>query len=444
MPKSRNSGESDAVDIWTKMEREPKNPITAPVDGAADGGEEGTEGQSQSEVRSQSAAVENSANSSIVFVGDLGCGKSTLIQSFLKPSASKDTKPTIALEYNYARKTTNGVKSVANLWEVGGDLVEPKLMEIGITRSNLTSAAVIICCDLSKPHNVLNSVLRSISAVKEIVARRVAELQATNVTVLNQIRENIANSYKGHPDAGRLRPLDVPVVLVANKHDLFRSLQASDRRLVINVLRFVAHYFGATLLTMSSSDAGMKDSYRTLVSCLGFGLPGRTACEVNADKAIFVTRGRDTFHSIMLGGTPSLTAGAAEEVVTKSKGGQQQSGLVSSELEVESYLTHKGVTRDCWGRLADLMAAVFGEPDPLSSEAHNGNAAEGKDGNADEIETGDADGSGGTGAGSNPFPESEVDDMRVVRDAALTRYVQEQERREGMLAKMNARNTRGN
>lgn len=80
-----------------------------------------------------------------------------------------------------------------------------------------------------------------------------------------------------------------------------------------------------------------------------------------------------------------------------------------------------------------MMAACFGEPDPLPSEA----AAEGKE--VDEMETGDA--ADGRKMGANPFPEPEVDDMRVVRDAALVRYAQEQERREGMLAKMNARNS---
>ena len=44
-------------------------------------------------------------------------------------------KPTIALDYNFARRTSNGIKSVANIWEVGGDLVEPKLIEIGFPTS---------------------------------------------------------------------------------------------------------------------------------------------------------------------------------------------------------------------------------------------------------------------------------------------------------------------
>lgn len=40
---------------------------------------------------------------------------------------------------------------------------------------------------------------------------------------------------------------------------------------------------------------------------------------------------------------------------------------------------------------------------------------------------------------NNPFPETEVDDMRAVRDLALARYVQEMERKQEMAAKMNTR-----
>jgi hypothetical protein len=44
----------------------------------------------------------------------------------------------------------------------------------------------------------------------------------------------------------------------------------------------------------------------------------------------------------------------------------------------------------------------------------------GKDG----LETGEDGGAGGEQSALNPFPEAEIDDMRAVRDAALTRYVQ--------------------
>lgn len=278
MSRARNSVEAE--DIWSKLQRAPPTKATEAV--------------------GENAAESGVSSTSLVFVGDLSSGKSTLIQTFLKPTAAKDTKPTIALEYNFARRTTNGVKCVANLWEIGGDLIEPKLMEIGITLRNLPVAAVIISCDLSKPHNVLNSVLRSISAVKETSSKRVAELQATNVIQLNEMRDKLAAAYKGNPDEARVRPLDVPVCIVANKHDLFKSLPSADRRAVIQVLRFVAHFFGAHLITTSSADASQRDVFRTLVSNLAFGSPVKPMYETNVDKLVYITRGSDSFQKILL------------------------------------------------------------------------------------------------------------------------------------------------
>lgn len=270
--------------MWTKLQRNPPSKI---VDTAANG------------VSTAEGDV-GASSSSLIFVGDLSSGKSTLIQTFLKPTAAKDTKPTIALEYNFARRTANGIKQVANLWEIGGDLVEPKLMEIGITLKGLPTTAVIICCDLSKPHNVLHSVLRGIGAVKETAAKRVAALQATNVNRLTEMREKLAAPYKEHPDANRVRPLDVPVCIVANKHDAFKSLPSADRRAVVQILRFVAHFFGAHLITTSSADATQRDAFRTLISSLAFGMPVKAGCEVNADKLVYVTRGSDSYAKIFL------------------------------------------------------------------------------------------------------------------------------------------------
>ena len=296
MSRSKNV---EADDVWTKLQRNPPSKV---VDGLATGsGGENDPGAN---------------GSSLVFVGDLSSGKSTLIQTFLKPTAAKDTKPTIALEYNFARRTVNGVKQVANLWEIGGDLVEPKLLEIGITLTSLPTTAVIICCDLSKPHNILNSVLRGIGAVKETAGKRVAALQATNVNRLNDLRDKLTAPYKDHPDANRVRPLDVPVCIVANKHDTFKSLSSSDRRAVVQVLRFVAHFFGAHLIATSSADATHRDAFRTLISSLAFGMPVKAACEVNPDKVVYVTRGSDSYQKIFL---EHGAAGAEGDVPSKSK-----------------------------------------------------------------------------------------------------------------------------
>ncbi|KAJ1432756.1 hypothetical protein B484DRAFT_447637 [Ochromonadaceae sp. CCMP2298] len=378
-----------AEDIWTKLQK----------------GATTSSGETAESVPDEQALA---AGSSIVFVGDLGSGKSTLIQTFLKPSGAKETKPTIALEYNYARRSANGLKSVANLWEIGGDLVEPKLMEIGLTVRNLPVAAVVICIDLCKPHNVLNSLLRSISAVKEVASKRVAELQATNVNMLSEMRERSGAVYKGHADENRVRPSDVTLCVVGSKGDLFKSLPSADRRAVVQVLRFVAHFFGAHLITHSSSDSHTRDALRQLMSSLAFGAPVKAGCDCHPDKPLYITRGRDSFEGLL--------------------GGEEGAkGLCSSAADIASYVTHKGVTRDCWSKLSAYMAQLFGEADPLS----HGADSEGK-----EFESGDDAREGGA---ANSHPEPEVDDMRQVRDAALARYVQETDRKLELQAKMNAR-----
>jgi len=104
-------------------------------------------------------------------------------------------------------------------------------------------------------------------------------------------------------DANRLKPLDVQVCIVANKHDLFKSLPSSHRRSTIQVLRFIAHFFGAHLITMSSSsESSVRDSYRALISSFAFSTPIKPAHEVSntADKLVFVTRGSDSYKSILL------------------------------------------------------------------------------------------------------------------------------------------------
>lgn len=56
--------------------------------------------------------------SELLFVGAKNSGKSTLIHSFLM---KEDTpKPTSALEYRFARRSTGEDKAVANIWELGG------------------------------------------------------------------------------------------------------------------------------------------------------------------------------------------------------------------------------------------------------------------------------------------------------------------------------------
>lgn len=84
----------------------------------------------------------------------------------------------------------------------------------GITKGNFATSTVICVCDLSKPQNVLSSVLRSLEAVEEIAAKRAAELKAVNVNALNDLREFNFSLFKDHSDSAKVKPLDVSVFII--------------------------------------------------------------------------------------------------------------------------------------------------------------------------------------------------------------------------------------
>ena len=106
MSKSRHADKPTAEDLWTKLQQHQSNTGSS---------------QNNSNAPTSSNDVLEVTTSSLVFIGDYQSGKSTLISIFQKPTASsyKDIKPTIALDYSFARRTANNVKSVANFWEIG-------------------------------------------------------------------------------------------------------------------------------------------------------------------------------------------------------------------------------------------------------------------------------------------------------------------------------------
>jgi dynein light intermediate chain 2, cytosolic len=232
--------------------------------------------------------------STILVVGDAQCGKSTLIQSFLKPNSSKTPKPTFALEYNFARRKNagdKGGKTLSNIWELGGDIYEPKLLEIALTTENLLSSSVIIVLDLSKPQDCFESVKSWISCIRGHITSKINLLKNGNNNQQNDVkklRENAIKQYTttmkisaaatssssegnknealekekekeeiiAHPDQKLVKATEIPICIMATKYDLFRNkFNSSDRRTLMQILRFAAHYHGASFLVTSCVDS---------------------------------------------------------------------------------------------------------------------------------------------------------------------------------------------
>ena len=88
--------------------------------------------------------VEDAGDSELLFVGSKQAGKSTLMHSFLMKDETP--KPTTALEYRFARRTTgaNSAATVANLWELGGGTQLCDLMKVVMLPERLPSCVVAV------------------------------------------------------------------------------------------------------------------------------------------------------------------------------------------------------------------------------------------------------------------------------------------------------------
>ena len=333
------------------------------------------------------------------FVGDSGSGKSTLIQSFLKPT-SKDPKPTFALEYNFARRkggkddSKEKGKSLSHIWELGGDILEQKLFEIPINQRTLNYCSIVIVCDLSKPQDIVVSLNRWIALIRDVVNKRITELKVINPALVTELKEQSLLPYTDNRDISRVRPCEIPLFIVANKYDALKSLSSVEKKVIWQTIRFIAHYNGATIITTTSADMAAKEVFRGYCQSICFHSPLKPGLDINADKPVYVTAGKDDYESILLGSSSS------------------------NSDAISQYVTNLGLARDCWIKFGELLKSSFGSPSP-------------------EPEVLPYD-DGVNSNKKNEFPEVEIDNMRLQRDALLSRYLQDAERKESLMQKMNA------
>jgi GTPase SAR1 family protein len=276
-----SSGARVVETIWSKIERDPSL-VTAAAAQAGAG-----------------AADAVSSETTTLIVGNAGSGKSTLINSAFKASSSKQPRPTFALEYTFARKKvgsgTAAGKSVAHVWELGGSIDEPKLLNVPITARNVASASIIICIDLSEPKNILSSARRWVRALKEMCQQVLGDARVTAMS--DAAKSRFRN------DLNKIYAFPIPLCFIGTKYDKFRDLPPSDRKAALLILRFVAHFFGASLYCTSSNEATTRDSFKGVFSSLCFGgSAGRVNLDASLDNPWMVPAGADSFQDILLGG----------------------------------------------------------------------------------------------------------------------------------------------
>ncbi|KAK7821577.1 hypothetical protein U0070_014457 [Myodes glareolus] len=187
---------------------------------------------------------------SVFFIGSKNGGKTTIILRCL--DRDEPAKPTLALEYTYGRRTKghNTPKDIAHFWELGGGTSLLDLISIPITCDTLRTFSIVLVLDLSKPNDLWPTMENLLQATKSHVDRVILKLGKTNSKAASEVRQKMwSGMQKDHPDRELIDPFPIPLVIIGSKYDIFQDFDPEKRKVICKTLRFVAHYYGASLMS---------------------------------------------------------------------------------------------------------------------------------------------------------------------------------------------------
>lgn len=307
------------------------------------------------------AAGSESEHVDLLLVGSKGAGKSTLINAFIGKDDAP--KPTTALEYRFARRSSNNnsAGAVANIWELGGGTQLSELLKDVLRPERISRSVVAIVLDMSEPGDALKTLTYWLQALRKQVDAAVAAMisQPTGAACLEALRRRTASVWHGHTEApslegaaaGRVgeqvRPLEAPIVILAHKWDCFEAdFGSSDlRKLATRVLRFMAHQHGASLVCSKHKDKTSMSVVRNLLCHHVFGTPAVKTVQLEPARPIVAPAGFDSFSGIgkpptvdgLLTNNPEDRWFAAYEATFPAKEGKREGVQDLSMVEAEQF-----------------------------------------------------------------------------------------------------------
>ncbi|KAE8600646.1 hypothetical protein XENTR_v10013344 [Xenopus tropicalis] len=244
--------------------------------------------------------VEENSERSVFFIGNKNGGKTTTILRCL--DRDEAPKPTLALEYTFGRRAKghNTPKDIAHFWELGGGTSLLDLIQIPITSDNLMSFSVVLVLDLSKPNELWPTMESLLETTRKHVDKIITGIAKNSSKIANQIKQKLWQTIpKDHPDRELIDPFPLPLLIAGSKYDIFQDFDSEIRKIICKTLRFVAHYYGASLLFTSKSDALMlKGVTRSFINHLAFGLDKSKSLSIDHNKPLIIPAGSDSFSQI--------------------------------------------------------------------------------------------------------------------------------------------------
>jgi septin family protein len=116
----------------------------------------------------------------MVFVGEKGSGKSTLIAKMLAENVKEEMVTTTALEFKSGTKTREDRTVKLNIYELGGGRVLSNLLKTVFVGNSIDHMCIVLCIDLSKPGNAIDNLMFWQKAIREQSMEVVAQMKDTD------------------------------------------------------------------------------------------------------------------------------------------------------------------------------------------------------------------------------------------------------------------------
>ncbi|XP_058507539.1 cytoplasmic dynein 2 light intermediate chain 1 [Solea solea] len=242
----------------------------------------------------------------VFVIGSKSGGKTSILLRCL--DRDEQSKPTLALEYTFGRRARghSSPKDIAHLWELAGGTSLSDLVQIPITPVSLRSLSVILVLDLSKPNalwGTMEKLLQAAQAHLEKVSTQAQQAEKGKAGAKHQTSVHSAARVlpKDYPDRELISPFPVPLLIIGSKYDLFQEFDSEKRKVVSKTLRFVAHYYAASVIFTSIKSESLMSKTKSFFSHLAFGQDKGKTVSSDSSKPLIIPAGSDSFSQI---GTP--------------------------------------------------------------------------------------------------------------------------------------------
>lgn len=240
-----------------------------------------------------------SAENALFLVGGKNAGKTSIIMRFL--DRSEAPKPTVALEYTYARRAKghNMAKDIGHIWELGGGTWLSKLMDIPLNPDNLLQTGIMLVLDLSNPGEMWFTLETLLATARARIESIISEMRQSHPNIRETLTKRAWERLGEEVvDKSIIDPFLIPLFIVGSKYDLFQELDSEKRKVICKTLRFVAHTNGASLHFFSTHVESLMTRAKLLMTNHLFSTTPSKTLQTEYSKPLMIPAGLDDLASI--------------------------------------------------------------------------------------------------------------------------------------------------